>query len=261
MVGKFLWPGSYEQTGVVIPAQRGSKLELTAEDFLRARRLHGAEQIAVTDSQELFRGAIYCMLTRGTTYSAQERMLDELVAKDLVTPESFARKRSVSAIVKGVQYPNKLSAHLLSFAKEYWPQHGEQLQTRLEEDTDQSQWQSIRSELVDTCPGIGYKCASLLLRMCGYTEPVPLDRWGLRFLRDTVGHPVLEEHDKGKVKNGKNYTRSPRPAQYLAYENAFSSFARSAQIEPAALQMVLYARHTNWDYARHPFLNAPDKLK
>jgi len=91
--------------------------------------------------------------------------------------------------------------------------------------------------------------------MAGYLDAVPLDRWALRFLRDTAGHKIHQQYDKKKVKyDGNNYTRGLRTPDYMKYENAFSDFANDLEIAPAALQMLVYVHRTGWDHERHPFM-------
>jgi len=261
MLSLDLWPFNYETDGLVIGPvkQRGSQVSFSPEDFARTRKLFLAETVDVTSSQAIFRGLVYSMLTRSTSYSGQSRILTLFHSQGLDSPDTIAGREDLSQIIKiGASYPNRLASSLGDFAGEWWPSESERFIDGLRADSESGRngMGSLRKDLCTTCPGFGHKCSSLFLRMCGYLSAVPLDRHGIRFLRDVACKPVHIKYDKRRVRydNKNKYTRGIRGKDYELYERRFSDFADEFKITPAVLQMLVYVHRTKWDHERHPFM-------
>ena len=83
---------------------------------------------------------------------------------------------------------------------------------------------------------MGYKCASLLLRMAGYDQVVPVDIWALRF---------LEEHGFKGVRVSDYLTVSGiTKGEYLKYEKYMSQVAARHRHSPAMFQLILWCMKT-----------------
>ena len=252
-----LWHPKYEGQGLLIEPvkKKGERATFTPADFRRARALFTAEEIDIENPDSVFRGMVYALLTRSSSYDRQDQILTRFHSDGLDSAKAIAARGDLMDYTRGVTYPQRLADDITAFAREWWPNLSGAFISCLRTDLEKQKRDYMRDQLTRDCPGLGNKCASLLLRMAGYLDAVPLDRWALRFLRDTAGHKIHQQYDKKKVKyDGNNYTRGLRTPDYMKYENAFSDFANDLEIAPAALQMLVYVHRTGWDHERHPFM-------
>ncbi len=253
------WPQEYNKFGLAIKSKLNPRhsISLAPEDFSRAKKLHEAERIEWLDENTVFRALVYSLLTRSTSYNGQSTILDRLCDENLTNADAISSKGDLSKVVTGILYHNQLAQNILTLSREWWPKEASGFVEDLKVDAIDGRKKGfqIRDQLVNTCPGMGYKCSSLFLRMNGYSTTVPLDRWAIRFIRDVIGIRIPQIYDKRKtIHRGNKYSRSPTPAQYKRYEARFSHFAKQLDMEPAALQMVLYTHRTGWNDEPHPFL-------
>ena len=120
-----LWPPKYEEKGLIIRSRKNEmhSVSFSPYDFSRARRLYEAEGIDPFNNHEVFRGIVYSILTRSTSYRGQSDILRKFQQEGLISPESLASRKDLSGIVRGVLYHNQLASNLGIFAKDERAEH------------------------------------------------------------------------------------------------------------------------------------------
>ena len=104
---------------------------------------------------------------------------------------------------------------------------------KMREDVDKIHGPELRSEITRTIHGVGFKFASLFLRMCGYEDIAPPDTWGINFC-ESRGY-VYKRSDSGlKEKEG------------IAYEKILKKYAKQYDVSPALFQATIYATWSTW---------------
>ena len=224
--------------------------EFTEADFKRALRLWKHERIRKFTSENLFRGGLYCILTAAENYGKQMKAYERIIEHDMDTPEGLlANPKKLKAICKGTRYNIQRTKYLSKFA-EWWPKTD--FPERLVEDVKDGRKKSfeLRELLDDEAYGVSRKTASLLLRMCGYRNLVPLDQHMLEYLREKEYRiripgelqPTGEKLESGITKK-----------EYYEWEGWVSDIAKRYGASPAFFQATVYAKGSDWK----PRIHAP----
>lgn len=104
---------------------------------------------------------------------------------------------------------------------------------RMRSDVDKKNGEEFRQEIVKSINGVGFKFASLFLRMCGYEDIAPPDTWGINFV-ESRGFVYKREDSGLSYKTG------------LLYEGKLREFAKKFNATPALFQATIYARWSTW---------------
>jgi thermostable 8-oxoguanine DNA glycosylase len=105
--------------------------------------------------------------------------------------------------------------------------------TKMRKDVKKKKSEEFRLEIVNSINGVGFKFASLFLRMCGYEDIAPPDTWGINFV-ESRGFVYKREDSGLSYKTG------------LLYENKLREYAKMIDVSPALFQATIYARWSTW---------------
>lgn len=223
------------------------ELILNPKEIEAGMRQHEREKIDILDNKAVFRWLMYCILTPGENYINLKKIWEMLLTETpyrpaLDTPESIiSNKSSLDTILQQTRYPKRKKKAVYELALN-WSKLD--LQSRILNDvahgrTDEFE---IRSEMDRDIYGVGYKCASMFLRMCEYEHVVPVDMWVLRFLNAQLDNKYshLKEGDYPiKVSDFRTVSGLSRK-EYLYGEKLMSIIAKDYGLSPARFQIVLW---------------------
>ncbi len=162
-----------------------------------------------------------------------ERVLSTLWNIDSTKPPEvvFSQKQNeVFGILRNYGYNNKKFKSLIS-ATQGWNKLN--LTERLREDFKKEDGINIRENMVNNMVGVGYKFASLTLRMFGYMDLVTVDSWAMKY---TESRGYEFKHKNSGLK----------PNQYLEYEEKLKEFAQNSRVTPGHFQATIYAICSTW---------------
>ncbi len=253
-------------------------LGLGPRDLERALVQYKKEKIYPMTRPAVFWGAIYAMLSATDNYSNLVWACNSMEEYGLTTPEAIieeAEKHEGGRIIEGrlfldapptriekisgiarnnnrltrilkrMQYGNDNANQVYDFSK-WWSDSG--LYEEIIEDlrTGRKREYEIRDSINKNAPGLGMKCASLFMRMCGCENVVPVDLWMFRFLR-AKGHDVeIPSKTTSGIPKGK----------YLGYEKIIQEFARSEESlpefwrKPAHYQLAIWVRNSSINFGK-----------
>ena len=220
---------------------KGNAVEFTEYDFRNAQILYEKEQIKPLTEENLFRASLYCVLSAAENYTKLMRVYNSLLDNKLDSPESIASNRQTLDEIVGKSRKDTQKKKCIYELSLWWPGSG--LPKEIVEDAKNSRQKEfeLRNSLAKDAPGIGYKCASLLIRMCGYENIVPVDIHVQRYLKEK-GHDVRVTDYKTQPGLTKK--------EYLLYEQLFSGIAKSQGIPPAKFQYVLWVKRSSWSITK-----------
>lgn len=210
----------------------------TEEDLANARILYEEEKIDPLTLEKMFEKGVYCVLSAAESYRKLKILHGELVESGLDTPESIQmNRRKLKKILSKTRFPQTKIKRVIGFSL-WWP--GAMLPRRIIEDagSDRINGFSLRNQLAEEAPGMGYKCASLFMGMSGYENLVPIDLWALRFLSARGYHVKIPDYET----NG-----GLRKKQFLRCEKLFSNIARRYAVNPTVFHRALWAKYSSWN--------------
>ena len=139
--------------------------ELNGTHWAAARRLHELESIKPLDSDNMFFGGIYCVLSVAEVYRNLVRVHGRLEHYGLNTPETvLSNPDKVKEALKKVGYTRMKEKNIFGLAN-WWLESD--VPNRILEDLldGKSNEHTLRNELAENAPGLGFKCSSMLMRM------------------------------------------------------------------------------------------------
>jgi len=159
-------------------------LLLTEENFEKAREMAEKEARIVhynglLDSNKLFQGILYCLLTPMQRYIDQMRGYDALFNANLSSSEKIAKNKGrLARILKKSKtlFPNQKADYIHELSRK-WDEL--ELYERIRDNINISRDSEIqlRNSLIEDIKGLGMKTSSLLLRISGSLYLVPVDSW------------------------------------------------------------------------------------
>lgn len=229
-----------------------NKLKLTDYDFRVGREIWGKEKIASLMPENIFKAFIYVILSSTERYDKQLMVYEEMLRNNLDGPISIhANSLLLENIVGKARFPNNKIKHIKKLA-EWGLDNNYKLSNKIIEDIKNKRKNGfeIRDEIADEVPGVGRKCASLLMSKCGYENIVPVDIWMIRFLSD-AGYEV-------EIPNYKT-NRGPSKEKYHEYEKIISEIAEKYyNVSPIIFQCTLWGRHSTY---RNKIPENPNQLR
>ncbi|MFH1212106.1 MAG: hypothetical protein V1659_04230 [Candidatus Woesearchaeota archaeon] len=231
-------------------SETGQRLRLdhtsfSGTDLLRAAQLYKQELVSPLDTETLFEAGLYCLLSQGLQHRQQFRIFSRLLHEGFGTPDGIkAGFVPLRIILSRVKYPIRLNNLVQAYAS--WWLHSS-LPARIIEDAqgEKESGVTLRNMVAEQAPGLGLKCASLLMRMAGYLDVVPIDIWALRFL-ETTGYEFKTPEWKR--------IRGISKTEYSGAEAAFSEYALQNGFNPALLQLVEWCKASKIDFATQQLL-------
>ncbi len=182
----------------------------------------------------LYSALLYSILSRREKFNQHKRQFNEFLSNNLQTAESIIKnKEKVEEILKNYGFSNKKIPMVFSTAEQW---NDLNLTERIRNDERKNLGFLLREEIVEKMFGVGYKFASLFLRMSGYENIVPVDIWAIKYIEN-----------KGFIYRGKDNSGSGlTPKEYLKYEKKLTKYAKKFNVSPALFQATIYAKFSTW---------------
>ncbi len=215
---------------------------LTQKDFSNGRILFEEERIKPINEENLFNGMIYSLLSAsGQDYRKLVIITNELIAGGYTAPERFLEtdERLIS-ILKKSRFATTKITRAVRFATWY---PNSPLPHLIVEDANSGRNREfyLRNWLAEEAPGIAYKCASLVMNMCGYENVVPVDMWAERFLYSRGFKLKLPDYKTvGGLKR----------KEFLEHEKLIIGMARRRNVPPAIYHHAIWAKFSSWNNDR-----------
>ena len=140
------------------------------------------------------------------------------------------RRELVKRILRQYGFHSHKIESVISIARE-WGRLD--ITSRMREDTQKKNGRSLRENINDRMDGVGYKFASLFIRMSGYEDIVPVDAWAIKYIERKGFRDRYE-------------SSGLTPKQYLKYEKRMVQHAKRFGVSPALLQATIYAKWSTW---------------
>jgi len=155
-------------------------LIIMQDDIISAEMLIENERINLFNSDSLFRGAVYTMLSAQEKYTNQIVMYAKLLKQGLDNPDAILHNRkAVAEIIRR----EKKYLSLINLSK-WW--QDTYIANDILDDIKNGRKQEfeIRNRIAEhkKATGLNYKGASLFLNLCLYLNVVAIDSWTLRAL-------------------------------------------------------------------------------
>ena len=179
-----------------------------------------------------YRALLYSVLSHREKFKQHKRQFNEFLSNNLQTAESIMKnKEKVEEILKNYGFSNRKIPMVFSTAEQW---KGLNLTEKIRDDKIKDLGFLLREEIVEKMSGVGYKFASLFLRMSGYENIVPVDTWAIKYVES-----------KGFKERYKD-TFGLKPNQYLKYEKKLTEHSKKFNVSPALFQATIYAKFSTW---------------
>jgi thermostable 8-oxoguanine DNA glycosylase len=246
--------------------------DLTREDFRHAEIMYKQEAILPLTSANMFRAAMYCLLSARENYIKQISLYTTLLHQGYDTPKSVAEANSgLSRILGKTMYPVQKEDRLRKLAQ-WWQETSFVEEVMQDVSGGKEREFPLRNYLAERRLGLSYKCASLFMRMCGYENVVPIDVWVLKYLQNQ-GHdigalikrveaeevptttdtdsfslscPIYTKKEKKKKLPDNKRIRGLSKREYLRFEPLMQGKAREMGVTPAMFQLALWCKKSSW---------------
>ena len=214
-----------------------NNLNLSPEDFENAWKLYEAEKINPLTRENMFKGGIYSILSSRENYQKQMIVFNRLMNNGLDNPESILRddKRLRNIVRKSGFYNQKIEAiYRLSHA---WPKSNLPEEILKDSENGRKKGFDLRERIDREVYGMGYKCASLFLRMCDYLDLAIIDRHVLEGIEELASDFELPKDYK---------IRGISDKKYLEIEEIIAKLAKENNVETAIMSMFFYYRDSQF---------------
>ncbi len=174
---------------------------------------------------------LYSILSLREKFNQHKRQFNEFLSNNLQTAESIIKnKEKVEEILRKYGL-SKIKIPMVLSTAEQW--NNLNLTERIRNDKIKDLGFLLREEIVEKMFRVGYKFASLFLRMSGYENIVPIDTWATKYV-ESRGF-IYRRKDSGLL-----------PHQYLKYEKKLTKYAKKFNVSPALFQATIYAKFSTW---------------
>ena len=197
---------------------------MIVEDYSKTVQVYSRDNIH-------FCALVYSILSLREKFDMNREQFYEMLRNDLNTAEKVLRNEGlVQKILSHHGLGEKKVKSILSAAHAW---DGLDITARMREDTEYEKGSEFREEIVKTVYGVGYKFASLFIRMSGYENIVPVDTWAIKYVESRGFHDRYAHSGLSK-------------RQYLAYEKQLIRHAKRLGVSPALLQATIYTTWSTW---------------
>lgn len=212
-----------------------TKIKFMEWDIKKAEDWYQQELINPVNSENMFKAAVYSILSIAQNYTRQKSIYDSLLENNLDTPEKINdNTEGFERIISKARYPNSKIRTIYKLAIDWnWTPNviiaKEQIFWDIKNGRKGDEFE-LRNTLAKRIYGVGLKCASLLMMKCGYQNVVPIDRWMIRFLRQTCDYDIRHIESR----------RGMSKSKYLNCEKEFQKQAELYGYTPAFLQNLVW---------------------
>ena len=235
-----------------------SDLVLHEQDFFSAMELEEKENKLVLqgdgaiNKEGLIRGIAYCVLTPRQKYPELIQAFSSLLDGN-GNIQKFSSQKEITDLLgeSRIVHANQKAGYIYqSLSKDYFALL---LNILASVNTTRKNEVLLRDQLCEEVTGIGLKTGSLLLRMCGAKELVPIDSWIMEMLffhgydckmpRTKVIRPAW---GKENVFSNKFKKSSLDKEQYLRAENFALDLAKKYGVSGHLLHSAFYAKKSSY---------------
>jgi thermostable 8-oxoguanine DNA glycosylase len=209
---------------------------ITEKDINEAKRYYKLDGILVFTLGNLFKAALYSLLSIGQLYKTQKYIFSLLLDYNLDSSENILNNIDLfRSIIYKTRFSKSIEKYILYLCNN-WDNKIKGLFIEIIEDKDRKKGYYFRNRLVKEIKGFGYKVASLFLDILGYEDIAVIDIWILRFLKDR-GYSVAYNERKGGLSKEK----------YLLYEHFLKMLAGRFDFFVAFFQCIIWCKLSSWN--------------
>ncbi|MGV8171966.1 MAG: hypothetical protein ACP5OA_04705 [Candidatus Woesearchaeota archaeon] len=199
------------------------------EDYSKTVERYGAEDFH-------YGALLYSILSLREKFDQHKKQFNEFLCNGYWTAQSILENRvGVEKILRGYGFQDRKIQSVFSSAAEWNKMH---ITKRMHKDKKKGLGEIIREEMVARMNGVGYKFASLFIRMSGYEDIVPVDAWAMKYVES---RGFVNRHKSSGLK----------PDQYVQYEKKIRGYAKKFDVSPALFQATIYATWSTWKKDAH----------
>ena len=225
--------------------------EFTLKDFELAKDLIEQEKVSPLTQNNMFFAAVYSLLSAMENFNRQMLLCNWLYKNNFNDPLNVIKDSENLIKLESYSSLGKNKRERIIKLSHFWIDNN--LTTRIKDDLHGSKQDvfEIRKELDKAKVGLGYKCASLFLRMCGYDNIAPIDMWTLEFLKHN-NVEIKKCYTIGSATEIGGETISSRgitPKDYVSYEVPLLDFAKKYSVSIALMQATIYLTNSTWKNA------------
>ena len=197
---------------------------IIAEDYSKVVERYGEEEFH-------YGALLYSILSLKEKFNSHHLQFNEFLQNNLWTADSIIKnKKNIEKILNKYAVPTRKIKSVFSTAEQWG---GLNLTQRIRNDKRKDLGFLLREEMVEKMFGVGYKFASLFLRMSGYENIVPIDTWAIQYAES----------------RGFNYRYKDsglKHKQSLKCEEKITNYAKKFNVSPALFQATIYAKFSTW---------------
>jgi thermostable 8-oxoguanine DNA glycosylase len=218
---------------------------LTKRDIEEAEKTYKKERIKPLNKEEMFKGALFCILSIGETSKKQKKLFAILQQEKLNTPERIINQQEKLKEIFGGNYKAKHPQRIFKFIIEFssWWEKSNLIQEVIDDIKFHGGQRGIefRDRLAgrksaDKASGMGPKVASYFMALCGYKNVVILDHHMFIFCEDNSIYPK-------KIPDSKH--GGLWLSRYKKFEKRISEIAKGVGLTPAMFHLALWTKYSS----------------
>lgn len=211
---------------------------ITQKDIQEAKRYYRLDKVKRYTLSNLFKAAIYSILSTGQLYKTQKNIFHLLMENNFNSPSAILDNKDLfRAIIYKTRFSKNIEKHILYLCNDW--QIIEKLFFDIISNCNgfKDKGYYFRDKLVKEIKGFGYKIASLFLNILGYWNIAVIDVWILRFLKEQGYDINYNKVRKGGLSKGK----------YLLYEQYLKIMADKYDMPVGFFQCIIWCKYSSWN--------------
>jgi len=213
------------------------QLEITQDDLIRGRIGFERELIDPLEFYNLFRHAIFIILTFGDNYRKSITINNELINNGFTRPDLYRRSnQKLRRILEKQGWNETRVPRIYNFVD--WFKRSDLPKKIIEDGKKGNNHQfELRDQIAREAMGLELKGSSLLVNQTGGADVVCIDIWAQRYVQ-ALGEPI-------KCTDYKTIG-GPRGSDYYAQERFITDLASKAGVRPAIYKAAIWEKRAYW---------------
>lgn len=248
-----------EEEGKSSKIRQISDLALSNYDFDKAKELCLIESKIVRDEDGqlsemgLFRGALYCLLSTTQGYQDQESAFNFFLKEGFDTPANVLKNQEkLEELLLKINYRNQKFKYIRQLAFDWNEKNILKMINKSQAIGKGREGEvELRNRIVKEMNGFGEKTVSMLLRMCGAQDLVPMDTNLIKVLYFSgyenveIKRNLVMRYDKPNP--GKRARKaSVKGFKYLKFEECAIDLAKKYKVPVCLLQQAAYVKFSTY---------------
>ena len=209
----------------------GRTLIITEDYSKTVQRFSSNPDDPFSSENLLFCGLAYVILSLREKFNINKEQFHAILNNDMGTTSAVLKNPEKLERILSPYGLGKQKFDSIHSAATEWKALN--LTERMRNDVNKRSGKKLRVEMVKKIHGVGFKFASLWLRMCGYHNIAPPDAWGIKYC-ESRGYIFRRENS------------GPSFSQSAEYEKILIRDAKKYDASPALFQATIYARWSTW---------------